>query len=30
MNEKEILYTLALTRINYFNLAGIRQLYEAA
>ena len=30
MNEKEILCTLALTRINYFNLAGIRQLYEAA
>ncbi|MBR1401885.1 MAG: DNA-processing protein DprA [Prevotella sp.] len=24
----EILYTLALTRINYFNLAGLRQLYE--
>lgn len=30
MNEKEILATLALTRINYFHLAGIRQLYEAA
>lgn len=30
MSEKEILATLALTRINYFNLAGIRQLYEAA
>lgn len=30
MNQEitEILYTLALTRINYFNLAGLRQLYE--
>ena len=29
MSEKEILAALALTRINYFHLAGIRQLYEA-
>ena len=28
MNEQEIRNTLALTRINYFNLAGMRQLYD--
>ena len=27
-NDKEILYTLALTRINYFHLAGLRQLFD--
>ena len=30
MNEQEIRNTLALTRINYFNLAGMRQLYDVA
>ncbi len=28
MNEQEILYAMALTRINYFNLAGLTQLYQ--
>lgn len=28
MNEQEIIYTMALTRINYFNLAGLLQLYR--
>jgi len=28
MSEQEILNALALTRINYFNLAGMRQLYD--
>ena len=28
MSDQEILYTMALTRINYFNLAGLLQLYQ--
>ena len=28
MNEQEILYTKALTRINYFSLAGLLELYR--
>ena len=28
MNEQEILYTIALTRINYFSLAGLLELYR--
>ena len=28
MNEQETIYTMALTRMNYFNLAGLLQLYR--
>ncbi|MBQ7421187.1 MAG: DNA-processing protein DprA [Prevotella sp.] len=28
MSEREIICTIALTRINYFSLAGLRQLYD--
>ena len=30
ISPKETLYAMALTRMNYFNLAGLRSLYDAA